>query len=319
MDLSDLINMKDSTITRFSDETLDVLALFFNETEATSTRKAYEWDLDHFFRHVTGQGATPELAFQFLCLEKAQATLVLTKYKSDLREQGIAPKTINRRLSTVRSLVDFANEVGLCNYTLKVGGLKTEQYRDTSGVGLDEFRLVIDLCDRKTLSGKRDYALLRLLWSHALRRKEICALDLADFDPKRGRLSILGKGKKEPEWIALAGGVKNAIADWIAAWKVSDPKSPLFVALDPANRGRRLQGDGLRCIVDRYCKKAGMERKMSPHRIRHSSITAALDQGLSVREVQKLSRHKSLDTLVIYDDNRHAIQHAVSETLDNLL
>jgi integrase/recombinase XerC len=94
---------------------------------------------------------------------------------------------------------------------------------------------------------------------------------------------------------------------------------PLFTALDFANSGHRLTGDGIRKIVVRHSENAGIKKQMSPHRIRHSAITAALDATFrNVRKVQKLSRHRKLDTLMIYDDNRGRDQQDVTELLDGM-
>ncbi|MFM6397850.1 tyrosine-type recombinase/integrase, partial [Planktothrix sp.] len=69
-----------------------------------------------------------------------------------------------------------------------------------------------------------------------------------------------------------------------------------------------------------FCQKAGISKPMSPHRIRHSSITAALDAtGGDVRRVQKLSRHHDLNTLMIYDDNRKNAQGEITNLLDDLV
>ncbi|CCQ53844.1 integrase-recombinase protein [Crocosphaera watsonii WH 0005] len=91
----------------------------------------------------------------------------------------------------------------------------------------------------------------------------------------------------------------------------------MFISLDSRSRGSRLSGDGLYKIVRCYCREAGIDKLMSPHRIRHSSITMALDKSDGdVRKVQKLSRHKNLNTLMIYDDNRNNDQLELSELLE---
>ncbi len=73
-------------------------------------------------------------------------------------------------------------------------------------------------------------------------------------------------------------------------------------------------------MVRGRCKDAGITKVMSPHRVRHSSITAALDAtNGDVRKVQKLSRHANLNTLMIYDDNRVNHQGEVTDLLDGLL
>jgi integrase/recombinase XerC len=73
-------------------------------------------------------------------------------------------------------------------------------------------------------------------------------------------------------------------------------------------------------MVDAVAKAAGINKKLSPHRIRHSGITAALDAtGGDVRKVQKLSRHANLNTLMIYDDNRLNVQGEISDLLADMV
>jgi integrase/recombinase XerC len=84
--------------------------------------------------------------------------------------------------------------------------------------------------------------------------------------------------------------------------------------------GHRLIGDSIPKIVVRHSENAGIKKQMSPHRIRHPAITAALDAtDGDVREVQKLSRHRNLNTLMIYDDNRSRNQQDITEMLDGML
>jgi integrase/recombinase XerC len=96
----------------------------------------------------------------------------------------------------------------VCNYGLEdVGGEKVQKYRDTTGIDSETFKRVLQECDRSTLSGKRDYALLRLLWGNALRRNEVSQLNISDFDPDSKTLRILGKGKgTQSEVIDLGEG-----------------------------------------------------------------------------------------------------------------
>ena len=78
-------------------------------------------------------------------------------------------------------------------------------------------------------------------------------------------------------------------------------------------------GDGICKMVVRHSEKAGIKKQMSPHRILHSAITVALDAtDGDVRKVQKLSRHRNLNTLMIYDDNRSRDQQDVTEMLDGM-
>jgi integrase/recombinase XerC len=89
-------------------------------------------------------------------------------------------------------------------------------------------------------------------------------------------------------------------------------------ALFVSNSGNRLDGKNIARIVKKYAEPVGID--LSPHRVRHSSITAYLDVSKgNVRAAQSLSRHQNLSTLMIYDDNRHQLQGKASKDLGDLL
>lgn len=303
--------------------TPNVLQQLLEDKRSPNTRAAYEKDLKDFFKVTTGELPTPDRVLEFLHLERGQAVSVVLKYKAKLFERGLSEATVNRRLAAVRALVAKGRALGIASFTLEdVKGEKVEKYRDTSGIDPDTFKRLLTWCDQTTLTGKRDYALLRLLWGNALRRNEVSQLNIGDFDPGSKTLRMLGKGRgTQTEVIDLGETTVEAIAQWLEVSRGTRANdSPLFIALDFHNRGHRLTGDGIRRIVVRLCDLAGIKKQMSPHRIRHSAITAALDAtDGNVRKVQKLSRHRQLDTLMIYDDNRGRDQAEVTDLLDELV
>jgi integrase/recombinase XerC len=299
----------------------DLISQLLQDKRSPNTRAAYERDLRHFFEVVANAPKpSPQLVAEFLSLDRFVAVSLVLKYKAHLLQQGLKPATINRRLAAIKSLVKFARKVGKCSYGLEdIDGEKNQSYRDTTGIGIDAFKRVLKQCDRSNLKGLRDYAVLHLLWSNALRRNELSSLDVRDFQPDDRTLAILGKGQAQRQIITISEATAQAILAWLNARKCLDPNSPLFVAVSHNKRGHRLTGEALRQLVEKYCLQAGVTKKMSPHRIRHSSITHALDETGDVRKVQKLSRHKKIETVMIYDDNRTNVQGSLTELLSNAL
>jgi integrase/recombinase XerC len=110
----------------------------------------------------------------------------------------------------------------------------------------------------------------------------------------------------------------EAIEDWLTVRGDTVPSDPLFIALDNRSYGRPISG---RSIDRNVVKRLGVEVKvLSPHKVRHSTITAALEQtNGDVRKVQKFSRHRKLDTLMIYDDNRLGVQGEITDTVADLV
>jgi integrase/recombinase XerC len=300
----------------------DLISQLLADKRSPNTKAAYERDLRHFFEVVANVSKpSPPLVAEFLSLDRFAAVSLVLKYKAHLLHKGLKPATINRRLAAIKSLVKFAGKVGRCGYSLEdIEAERNQSYRDTTGIGIDAFKRVLKQCDRSTLKGLRDYAILHLFWSNALRRNEVASLDVKDFEPNDKTLAIIGKGQAQKQIITISEATIQAILAWLNARKNIDPNAPLFVAVSHNKRGHRLTGEALRQLVEGYCLNAGVTKKMSPQRIRHSSITHALDHtNGDVRKVQRLSRHAKVETLLVYDDNRQNVQGELSELLADAL
>jgi integrase/recombinase XerC len=300
----------------------NILTALLTDKRSLNTRRAYEKDLHYFFFAAYGQKPTEAVIAEFLQLGRFEAIAIALQYKSDLIAKGLKEATINRRLSALKSLVNFATKLGKCSWNLDDVQTETVQsYRDTTGIKPDGIRQMLLQIDRSSEKGKRDFAILRLLWDNALRRNEVVSTNIGDFDFEGRSLQILGKGRgSQKSLISLSMGTANAIQDWLSQNETKDPKHPLFTALDRGHRGHRLTGGAIYQIIDQLAKDVKISKQMSPHRIRHSAITAALEAtNGNVRKVQKLSRHKKLDTLMLYDDNRANMQGEVSSLLGDLI
>jgi integrase/recombinase XerC len=119
--------------------------------------------------------------------------------------------------------------------------------------------------------------------------------------------------------IDLAPRTLVAVREWLAV-REGTAEEPIFIALDGRSYGKRLSGRSVARLVEGLGEEAGITKHLSPHRIRHSSITTFLDaSGGDVRTAQRLSRHSQLDTLMIYDDNRQGLQGKASGVLADLV
>jgi integrase/recombinase XerC len=288
----------------------DVIDQLLKDIRCAGTKRAYERDLRDFFQYSTGKEPNRNLVLEFLHLEQRQAVMVVLKFKGYLmNERKLAENTVNRKLAAIKSMTSMGRKLGVCNFALQdIKSERVQTYRDTSGVEAPEYAKVLALVDRTTLKGKRDYAILRLLWDNALRRNELCSLDMGDFNPQSGTLSILGKGKgTQKVVIELTRKTVESLNDWILASHKVDKLEAIFTSLAyrKGDVEDRLIGESIRRLVVKLCKQAKISKHMSPHRVRHSSITTALDHtNGNYRKVQNLSRHASIDTIQKYDDNR---------------
>ena len=170
-----------------------LIALLLADKRSVATRQAYRSDLLGFF----GGEPSPEKLKAFLGQGAPQIALSLATYKGQMLEKGLSEATVNRRLAAVRSLLTFSYRLGHSATDGRglVDGEKSRAYRDTRGTDIHTLRRLVALLGTETLIGLRDTALLRLLCENALRRAEVCTLDVADFGAESHALYIVGKGR----------------------------------------------------------------------------------------------------------------------------
>lgn len=191
----------------------------------------------------------------------------------------------------------------------------------TESLELSEIIKIFEAVDTSTLIGKRDNAILRLMWSNALRRSEICSLDVKHFNRTKLQLAVSNKGTNpNRDLLTISRKTATAIHDWLKASKaIEKHDEPIFISLDPVRFGNRLTGTSIHDIVTKYSKLARINKKVSPHTIRHSAITQALNQNNgNVIAALKLSRHASPDSIITHC-NKHSDQSTLTNHLDSLV
>lgn len=273
----------------------------FLQGRSVATIRSYRSDLADFAIFL-GTESLHDAALRLLADGPASANVLVLRYLNALRERGLKSATQNRRLASLRSLVSLARTVGLVNWALEVRGPRTQPYRDTRGPGLDGVRRVLkQLGRRRTPKAIRDIALVRLLFDLALRSNEVLTLDVEHLDREHARLHVLRKGRSERELITLPEGTLAAVVRWLDV-RGDDP-GPLFINVDRAGKGQRLSANGLYRLIRRLGQDIGC--RLRPHALRHAAITVALDlTSGDVRNVAKFSSHRSLETVLLYDDAR---------------
>ena len=273
----------------------------FIASKSPTTRRAYSRDVADFAERA-GFSSISEAIRALLGADPGQANRLALAYRSDLERAGLAPATINRRLSALRAVVEYANLVGLVPWQLRVSRVRSRPYRDTSGPGKRGVQCLLVQAAQQmdTRKSARDVALIWLLFDPPLRAAEVTGIDMQDLDLPRRRVGIVGKGHREREWVTIPMQTLAAVTTWIEH-RGGQP-GPLFFRLDRKSEGRALTTRGLQKIVGKIGARCGL--RVHPHALRHSGITMALDLGLPARSVQRFARHADLSTLRFYDDNR---------------
>jgi integrase/recombinase XerD len=148
-------------------------------------------------------------------------------------------------------------------------------------------------------AGLRDRAVLETLYGGGLRVSELAGLDVDDVDLEEGSVRVFGKGSKERD-VPLGRYATDAIAAYLRRARpglaTARSRSALFLNL----RGGRLTRQGVAGILAKAVKGAGIERRVTPHTLRHSFATHLLEGGADVRVVQELLGHASVATTQVY-------------------
>lgn len=287
-----------------------------------NTKIAYINDLRQFCEYC-GENNVDSVLGKLLSLNQEKANRLILKWRDDMLESGLAPATLNRRLSAIRSIVRVARFRGMVNWKISVKGLSYESFKDTQGPGKENVIKMIEYVENNEKDPilSRNIAILRLLFSMGLRRNEVSTLDMADVDVENRKIDVLRKGKIERTQLTIPESTALALERWIQIR--GDMNGPFFIhfSRDLTVTTRRLAGNGLYKIVRKLGRKIGVET--SPHRIRHTSITEAIKNsekhGIRLDEMVQFSGHKNINTMLIYRDNLRNVQGEVANYVDKIL
>jgi site-specific recombinase XerD len=165
------------------------------------------------------------------------------------------------------------------------------------GLEPGELRRLLAGCDRRTRTGRRDYAIMLLLSRLGLRAGEVARLGLDDIDWRRGEIAISGKGNRA-ERLPLPSEVGAAITAYLRAGRPNTAQGrSVFVRVHAPHRA--LTTGGVTEVVFDAAQRAGLP-KMHAHRLRHTAATAMLAAGSPLPEVGQVLRHRSMLSTAIY-------------------
>ena len=257
--------------------------------------RGYQQDLQSFVGYATRHGVENVAAVD---------TEVIRSWLWSQANQGVAPKTLQRRVSSVKGFAAWAHRQGHTHSDIGAGLHQPKAPKRLPRV-LTESQLgeIFDLLDARADTGDpvglRDRAIVELLYSSALRVSELCGLKLASVDAAERTIRVLGKGNKE-RVVPMGQPAHLALEAYLEAGR------PVLLAGDHSERiflNTRGQPLGTRTV---YQLIAGLlepypgNGPKGPHTLRHSAATHLLDHGADLRSVQELLGHESLATTELY-------------------
>ena len=216
-----------------------------------------------------------------------------------LGERGrVSIGSVKGRVAELRSLLRFLHVRGLTPFALADSVPPVAGWRETSippTMPRSDIERLLACCDRSTLDGARDFAIVMLLARLGLRCVEISRLELEDIDWRGGELGVRGKARRHDP-LPLPDDVGNALTAYLAL-RGRHPSRRVFVTVRAPIRPIRadLVGD----VVQRLCRQAGVPH-VGPHRLRHALATELLARGASLVDISQVLRHSDLATTAVY-------------------
>lgn len=226
-------------------------------------------------------------------------TTIIT-YLLYLQKNGKATSTISRNLASIRSYCQYLlNEKHIeKDPTIHLESPKAEK-RLPDVLTLKEVELLLSQPDEHSAKGIRDKAMLELLYATGIRVSELVALDCEHINLDMGYIKCCANNLKE-RIIPVGGLAKKAMKKYIKNARKNLVKEEIEQSLFVNYYGSRLTRQGFWKIVKKYTNKAQINKKITPHTLRHSFATHLIQNGADLKSVQEMLGHSDISTTQVY-------------------
>ncbi len=232
----------------------------------------------------------------------------VTSYLLDQRRRGLNPRSLARHLAAIRMFFRFLlrEKILQTDATQTIDGPKLwQKLPDT--LSYDQVEALLEAPDLGTRLGRRNKALLELMYATGLRVSEVAGITLNAIEFEAGFLRAVGKGNKER--IVPIG--RQAL-DWLRRYLEEDrPPTATRPEIFLTARGTPLSRKTIWALIKKYALQAGIERNITPHTLRHSFATHLLNHGGDLRVIQEMLGHADIATTQVYT---HVDQQRLKDT-----
>ncbi len=268
--------------------------LEFEKRYSSHTILAYKTDLNQFFDFLS-------ITYQFQKLEEIESTHIRS-WMVDLITQEVAPRSINRKLSALKSFFKFH----LKHRRIKSNPMWKIQ-TPKSGKKLPVFvskehlkRLFEDIIFPPGFEGARDKLILQMFYATGMRSAELVALNRTDIDFQKQEIKVFGKGSKE-RLIPFTHKMSDQIEDYLKLLDTTFPDLGFFLFVN--DKGKPVNAGFVSRIVKKYLSLVTTVEQKSPHVLRHSFATHLSDNGADLNAIKELLGHSSLAATQVYTHN----------------
>ena len=225
---------------------------------------------------------------------------VMRDYMSWLMSQGVVKSSIARKLSAIRSFYRYLlREKKVSANPLEKASSPKLDRRLPTFLTVEETVRLLEAPDLLKPQGLRDRALLELLYAAGLRVSELESLNLEQLNMETNEIRVRGKGSKE-RVVLIGEPAAHALNNYLAHSRPTLLSRRKESAVFLNQYGGRLPARRIQKILDKCARKAGIDKKVHPHVLRHTFATHLLDGGADLRVVQELLGHAQLATTQVY-------------------
>ncbi|HJZ67091.1 MAG TPA: tyrosine recombinase XerC [Blastocatellia bacterium] len=275
--------------------------LKYQRNASAHTLRNYISDLEQFYDHLCPKDCNGERRD----LDVRQIDhITIREYMAKLYQDKRKKSSIARKLATLRTFFKFLcrEQVLELNPARLVASPRLEK-KLPKVISVDEVIHFIETPDTDTVLGKRDRAILELLYATGCRVSEIAGMNLDDIDLRNETIRVRGKGRKE-RFVPFGSKAKEALAAYLdvrgslLAKAPEHKREPRALLLN--YQGTRITTRSIARMIDRYVKQCALAHDISPHSLRHSVATHLLSAGADLRAIQELLGHARLSSTQIY-------------------
>jgi integrase/recombinase XerC len=276
--------------------------LRYERNVSAHTLRNYASDLEQFVDHLAP--ADPKSGARKFPDLKNVDHLTIREWLAELHSAQKKKASIARKLAALRTFFQFLVREGLLESNpAKLVSTPRQEKKLPKHLSIEEAIKFIETPDIQTDLGKRDRAMLELMYATGVRVAELTTLNLADIDFRNQLIRVTGKRRKQ-RIVPFGDPAASAIRDYL---KVRDKfllNSPISERDDEAlflnYQGTRITTRSVGRMVEKYIKICAGIHRISPHALRHSFATHLLDSGADLRDIQELLGHARLSTTQVY-------------------
>jgi integrase/recombinase XerC len=275
--------------------------LKYERNASEHTLRNYESDLIQFYDHLAPpdkKGVRRQV--DILAIDN----LTIREYLASLYEKKKKKSSIHRKIAALRTFFRFLCREGILevNPAKLVASPRVERTLPNH-LTIEQMIKFIETPETDSVLGKRDRAILELLYASGLRVSELVTLSLTDIDFDNQTVRVKGKGRKE-RIVPFGDHARKALQDYLGVRSEllveaeSDKVDPMAVFMN--YQGTRITTRSVGRMIDKYVKQCAEIHHISPHSLRHSFATHLLDAGADLRTIQELLGHARLSTTQQY-------------------